>query len=153
MFLEAIAHALLRSHPFQHAAINAAVLAGRNRLGGEVVDARSEAVFYETAKSLIYLQKKKGQWMKEQRGREKRGIRGGMHTPINSFTWRFCMRCSRVRCSACVNLLGGIFDSQEVDNARLGGRNGHVHDGGGRLERGETDIRAVRGGLWRLMEG
>lgn len=24
--------------------------------------------------------------------------------PMNSFTWRFCMRCSSVRCSVCVNM-------------------------------------------------
>lgn len=114
MFLEAIAHALLRSHPFQHAAVNAAVLAGRNRLGGEVVNARSEAVFHETAKSLIYVEEKIRTKINPSvdegiAGQKKRGIRCGMHTPINSFTWRFCMRCSRVRCSACVNLLGGEF--------------------------------------------
>lgn len=58
MFLEAIAHALLRSHPLEHAAVDAAVFAGRYSLGGEVVDARGEAVFYEAAEGaheLLYL--------------------------------------------------------------------------------------------------
>lgn len=31
---------------------------------------------------------------------------GGIHTPMNSLTWRFCMRCSSWRCSACVSLSG-----------------------------------------------
>lgn len=52
MLLEAIADALLGGHPLEDAAVDAAVFAGRQRLGGEVVDAGCEAVLDETAKGL-----------------------------------------------------------------------------------------------------
>lgn len=29
---------------------------------------------------------------------------GDRRTPMNSLTWRFCMRCSSMRCSLAVNL-------------------------------------------------
>lgn len=32
------------------------------------------------------------------------GLQDNPHTPTNSLTWRFCMRCSSWRCSAVVNL-------------------------------------------------
>jgi molybdenum cofactor biosynthesis enzyme MoaA len=35
---------------------------------------------------------------------DSRDLSGDKHTPINSLTWRFCMRCSRVRCSAAESL-------------------------------------------------
>lgn len=54
MLLEAIAHALLGSHPLEDAAVDAAVFARGEGLGGEVVDARGEAVFDEAAESLLH---------------------------------------------------------------------------------------------------
>lgn len=52
MLLEAIADALLGGHPLEDAAVQAARLLGRERLGGEVVDTGGEAVLNETAKGL-----------------------------------------------------------------------------------------------------
>ena len=52
VLLEAVAHALLGGHPLHDAAVDAAALARRDRLGGEVVDAGVEAVLDETAKCL-----------------------------------------------------------------------------------------------------
>lgn len=52
MLLETIADALLCGHPLEDATVDAAVFAGREGLGGEVVDARGEAVLYETTESL-----------------------------------------------------------------------------------------------------
>lgn len=57
MLLETIADALLCSHPLEDATVDAAVFAGRESLGGEVVDARGEAVLYETAKGLLKAEK------------------------------------------------------------------------------------------------
>jgi hypothetical protein len=53
VLLEAIAHALLGSHPLEDAAVEAAVFARGEGLGGEVVDARDEAVFDEAAECLL----------------------------------------------------------------------------------------------------
>jgi hypothetical protein len=55
VLLEAVANALLRGHPLKHAAVDAAALARRDGLGGEVVDARGEAVLDEAAESLVSL--------------------------------------------------------------------------------------------------
>lgn len=44
VLLEAVADALLRGHPLEHAAVDAAALARRDGLGGEVVDTCGEAV-------------------------------------------------------------------------------------------------------------
>ncbi len=52
VLLEAVADALLGGHPLEDAAVDAAVFAGREGLGGEVVDARGEAVIDEAAESL-----------------------------------------------------------------------------------------------------
>ena len=52
MLLEAVADALLGGHPLEYASVDAAVLLCRDGLGGEVVDARIEAVLDEAAKSL-----------------------------------------------------------------------------------------------------
>ena len=52
VLLEAVADALLGGHPLEDAAVDAAVFAGREGLGGEVVDARGEAVVDEAAESL-----------------------------------------------------------------------------------------------------
>jgi hypothetical protein len=52
VLLEAVTDALLGRHPLQNAAVDAAVLLGGESLGGEVVDAGSEAVVDETAESL-----------------------------------------------------------------------------------------------------
>ena len=54
MLLETVANALLRGHPLEHAAVDAAALARRDGLGGEVIDARGEAVLDEAAESLVY---------------------------------------------------------------------------------------------------
>ena len=53
VLLETIAHALLRGHPLEHTAVDAAVFAGGDCLGGEVVDAGGEAVFNEAAEGLF----------------------------------------------------------------------------------------------------
>lgn len=52
VLLEAVADALLGGHPLEHTAVDATVFAGREGLGGEVVDARGEAVVDEAAESL-----------------------------------------------------------------------------------------------------
>lgn len=52
MLLESLAHALLRSHPLENAAVEAAGFLGGERFGGEVVDAGGEAVLDKTAESL-----------------------------------------------------------------------------------------------------
>ncbi len=52
MLLETIADALLGVPPLHDAAVDAAALAGGDGLGGEVVDARVEAMLRETAESL-----------------------------------------------------------------------------------------------------
>ena len=52
VLLEAVADALLRGHPLEDAAVDAAVFARREGFGGEVVDAAGEAVLDETAKGL-----------------------------------------------------------------------------------------------------
>lgn len=52
VLLEPIAHALLRGHPFEHAAVDAAVFARRHGFGCEVVDARCEAVFDKATECL-----------------------------------------------------------------------------------------------------
>lgn len=52
VLLEALAHALLRGHPLEDAAVEAARLLGGERFGGEVVDAGGEAVLDKTAESL-----------------------------------------------------------------------------------------------------
>lgn len=51
MLLEALAHALLRGHPLEDAAVEAAGLLGGERFGGEVVDAGGEAVLDKTTES------------------------------------------------------------------------------------------------------
>lgn len=55
MLLEPVADALLSDHPLLDAAADAAVLAGREGLGCEVVDAGVEAVLDETAVGLCSL--------------------------------------------------------------------------------------------------
>lgn len=55
MLLEPIADALLCGHPLHDAAVDAAVFAARYGLGGEVVDARGEAVLYEAAECLHFV--------------------------------------------------------------------------------------------------
>ena len=52
MLLEAVADALLRSHPLLDAAVDAAAFPVGNSLGGEVIDAGHEAVLDKTAESL-----------------------------------------------------------------------------------------------------
>ena len=52
MLLEPVADALLGGHPLAEAAVEAAVLAGGDGFGCEVVDARVEAVFYDAAEGL-----------------------------------------------------------------------------------------------------
>ena len=52
VLLEAVADALLGGHPLEDAPVDAAVLLGGDGLGGEVVDARGEAVLDEAAECL-----------------------------------------------------------------------------------------------------
>jgi hypothetical protein len=52
MLLEALAHALLRGHPLEDAAVEASGFLGGERFGGEVVNAGCEAVLDKTAESL-----------------------------------------------------------------------------------------------------
>ena len=52
VLLEAVTDALLGGHPLQDTAVDAAVLLGGERLGGEVVDAGDEAVLDEAAECL-----------------------------------------------------------------------------------------------------
>lgn len=52
VLLEALAHALLRGHPLEDAAVEASGFLGGKRLGGEVIDAGGEAVLDKTAESL-----------------------------------------------------------------------------------------------------
>lgn len=54
VLLEALAQALRHGHVLLDAARHAARLAARQRLGGEVVDTRDEAVVYEVAKELFF---------------------------------------------------------------------------------------------------
>lgn len=53
VLLEAVADALLGGHPLEDAAVDAAVFARGEGLGGEVVDAGGEAVVDEAAESLV----------------------------------------------------------------------------------------------------
>lgn len=49
-------------------------------------------------------------------------------TPINSLTWRFCMRCSSMRCSAVVNLGGLAGDCAGAEGGAVG-EGVHIHGG------------------------
>jgi len=51
MLLEALANALLRGHPLEDTAVQAAGFLGGERLGGEVVDAGGEAVLGKASES------------------------------------------------------------------------------------------------------
>lgn len=111
MLLEAFADALLGGHPLGHAAVDAATLAGRDGLGGEVVDAGHEAVLNESAEGLNGASVLAGPNYQREPGESSAAIREDemmgaedRRTPMNSLTWRFCMRCSSMRCSLAVNL-------------------------------------------------
>lgn len=107
MLLETLGQALTAGHILLDAARDAAVLALGYSLRGEVVDTGREAVVDEVAEEL--LEKSSAVVLQQEEGRE-RGVNGEREegrgiwivelTPTNSFTWRFCMRCSRSRCSA-----------------------------------------------------
>ena len=99
---EALAQAGLGGHALGHAPADAARLAARERLGGEVVDARVEAVVDEVAEDLGTGEI--GSVVGSKIGNGKSGKR---RTFINSLTWRFCRRVSSSRCSACVRLSEG----------------------------------------------
>jgi hypothetical protein len=53
LFLESLADTLTSRHEFLHAALNAASLALHEGLGGEVIDARVEAVGDEVGEHLV----------------------------------------------------------------------------------------------------
>ena len=55
---EALAQPALRGHRLGHAPRDAARLAARERFGGEVIDARGEAVIDEAAKELFFSRSK-----------------------------------------------------------------------------------------------
>lgn len=100
VLLEALGQALTRGHVLLNAARDAAVLALGDSLGGEIVDTRGEAVIDEVAKELFW-----GMRVSISKGDRGTSTTGeGSRTPTNSFTWRFCMRCSSSRCSACERL-------------------------------------------------
>lgn len=110
VLLEAVADTLLGGHPLEDAAVDAARLARGEGLGCEVVDAAHEAVLDEPAKGLGMGREPQVSVLAARQVPSPDVVRpdtargGGIYswrrTPINSLTWRFCMRCSSWRCSA-----------------------------------------------------
>lgn len=126
VLLEALGKALRHGHLLLDAARDAALLARRQRLGREVVDARDEAVVDEVAEELLagppprrqgagcvsqtsFLSLPRARRPHVVLGRRPTPRAGGGRkklTPINSFIWRFCRRCSSSRCSELFSLPG-----------------------------------------------
>lgn len=89
--------------------------------------------------------------------RSRFSFRKAVHTPINSLTWRFCMRCSRVRCSAAESLQLGThwLALRPVLSDRVW-INVHIHFCGLKVVTWVDEfevIEAVVGGLTTLLVG